>query len=188
MGIEDKIDIDILKVVSRAIAESNNLVVMSNHLTQLLVGALGIKGSAIFVLNPETKELEALASFGLSIDYMNKGPVLADKSIGSVLSKEPVVIKDVANTERLQYPENAKKEGIGAIASIPIMLYGELIGALRLYHYEAWDISEQDIDSLLLLGEIIGLAMIYTRSLNVIQSIKGAIDEIHPIWLKTNSG
>ncbi len=68
MGIEDKIDIDILKVVSRAIAESNNLVVMSNHLTQLLVGTLGIKGCAIFVLNPETKELEALASFGLSID------------------------------------------------------------------------------------------------------------------------
>ena len=184
MGIEDKIDIDILKVVSRAIAESNNLVVMSNHLTQLLVGTLGIKGCAIFVLNPETKELEALASFGLSIDYMTKGPILPDKSIGSVLSKEPVIIRDILNADRLQYPEDAQKEGIGAIASIPIMLYGQPVGELRLYHHEPWDISERDLDSLLLLSEIVGLAMVYTRNLNVLQSIKGAMDDVHPIWLK----
>ena len=184
MGIEDKIDIDIFKLVTRAISESNNLVIMANHLTQLLVVTLGIKGCSIFVLNPEPKELEALASFGLSIDYMTKGPILPDKSIGSVLSKEPVIIRDVINTDRLQYPEDAKKEGIGAIASIPIMLYGEPVGALRLYHHETWDISERDLDSLLLLSEIIGLAMAYTRNLNVLQSIKGAIDDVHPIWLK----
>jgi len=184
MGIEDKIDIDIFKLVTRAISESNNIVIMANHLTQLLVGTLGIKGCSIFILNPELKELEALSSFGLSIDYMTKGPVAYDKSIGSALSKEPVIIRDITNDDRLQYPEDAKKEGIGAIASIPIMLYGELVGALRLYHREVWDISERDLDSLLLLSEIIGLAMVYTRNLNVLQSIKGAIDDVHPIWLR----
>jgi len=184
MGIEDKIDIDIFKLVTRAISESNNIVIMANHLTQLLVGTLGIKGCAIFILNPELKELEALASFGLSIDYMTKGPVLSDKSVGSALGKEPVIIRDVTNDDRLQYPEDAKKEGIGAIASIPIMLYGKPVGALRLYHHETWDISGRDLDSLLLLSEIIGLAMVYTRNLNVLQSIKGAIDDVHPIWLK----
>ena len=44
MSIEDKIDIDVIRVITRAIAESDNLVVMATHLTQLLVGALGIKG------------------------------------------------------------------------------------------------------------------------------------------------
>ena len=184
MGIEDKIDINIFKLVTRAISESNNIVIMANHLTQLLVGTLGIKGCAIFILNPELKELEALASFGLSIDYMTKGPVLSDKSVGSALGKEPVIIRDVTNDDRLQYPEDAKKEGIGAIASIPIMLYDKPVGALRLYHHETWDISGRDLDSLLLLSEIIGLAMVYTRNLNVLQSIKGAIDDVHPIWLK----
>ncbi len=184
MATKDKIDIDIFKLVTRAISESNNLIVMANHLAQLLVWSLGIKGCSIFALNPEPKELESLASFGLSIDYMTKGPLLLGKSIGGVLKKEPVVIRDVSNTDRLQYPDDAKKEGIGAIASIPIMLYGEPVGALRLYHSETWDISEKDLDSLLLLGEIVGLAMIYTRNLNVLQTIKGAIDDVHPIWLK----
>ncbi len=185
MGIENKIDIDIFKLVTRAISESNNIVIMANHLTQLLVGTLEIKGCSIFILNPESKELESLASFGLSIDYMTKGPVSYDKNIGSTLGKEPVIIRDVINDDRLQYPEDAKKEGIGAIASIPIMLYGELVGALRLYHHEVWDISERDLDSLLLLSEIIGLAMVYTRNLNVLQSIKGAIDDVHPVWLRS---
>ncbi|MDH4012008.1 MAG: GAF domain-containing protein, partial [Desulfobacterales bacterium] len=65
MVAEDRINMDIYKVVTRAIAASDNLEDMATQLTQLLVGALGIKGSTIFVLNPDTEELEALASFGL---------------------------------------------------------------------------------------------------------------------------
>ena len=78
MGSEDKINIDIFKAVTRAIAESDNLGIMTNHLTQLLVGALGIKACTLFALNLDTTELEVLASFGLSINYMNKGPVMAE--------------------------------------------------------------------------------------------------------------
>ncbi len=39
MSVEEKIDIEIFKVVFRAIAESDNLEIMANHLTQLLVAA-----------------------------------------------------------------------------------------------------------------------------------------------------
>jgi len=186
MVIEDKIDLDIFKVVNRAIAESNNLVVMTNYLSQLLVGALEIKGSVIFILNPESKELEALTSFGLSTKYMTKGPLSIDRSIGATLRKEPVIIQDINVTNRLQYPEEAKKEGIGAIVSIPIMFHHEAIGALRLYHHKAWDVSKRDIDSLMLLGENIGLAMTYMRVVQALSSVKEAINDVHSIWLSTN--
>jgi signal transduction protein with GAF and PtsI domain len=186
MGVEEKIYLDIFKLVTRAIAKSNNLVIMANHLTQLLVGALEIKGCSIFILNPESKEIEALASFGLSIQYMTKGPILANKSIGGIISKEPVVIADTNDTNRLQYPAEAKKEGIGAIVSIPIMSHAEPIGALRLYHHKKWDISEGDLDSLMIFGENIGLVMTYTRFLTALSSVKESIDDVHPIWLDTN--
>ena len=81
MSAEEKIDIDLFKVVFRAMAQSDNLEIMANHLTQLLVAALEIKGCTIFALNPESNELEDLASFGLSMSYLEKGPVLSDKSI-----------------------------------------------------------------------------------------------------------
>jgi GAF domain-containing protein len=175
---EDRINIDIFKVVSKAIAESDNLGIMTTHLTQLLVGALGIKACTIFALNPATTELEVLASFGLSINYMNKGPVLADKSVGCTLKGEPIVIQDVTTTDQLQYPKEAVEEGIGSMVSHPIMFYGDPIGVLRLYHSEPWDISKRDLESLQLLADNVGLAMMYTRLLNALQAIKDTIKEL----------
>jgi transcriptional regulator with GAF, ATPase, and Fis domain len=182
MGIEEKIDIDIFKAVTRAIAKLENLEMMTNHLTQLLVGALDIKGCTIFALNPENSELEVLASFGLSISYLNKGPLLSKKSIKATLKGEPIVIRDIHNTDRLQYPAETKKEEIGAIVALPIKLYDKVIGELRLYHHRAWEISGKDLDSLLLLSEIIGLAMTYTRLLYALKDVKDTVNSVHSIW------
>lgn len=183
MVAEDRINMDIFKVVTRAIAASDNLEDMATQLTQLMVGSLGIKGSTIFVLNPATEELEALASFGLSINYMNKGPILVKKSLDHQLRGEPVVIQDVIKSDRLQYPEDAQKEGINAIVSLPVKLHGKLIGVLRLYHYEQWNVSEQDLDSLMILTENIGLALMYTRLRQALKSVKETVNEVHPVWL-----
>ena len=161
---------------------------MTSHLTQLLVGTLEIKGCSIFALEPESGELELLSSFGLSIGYLNKGPVFSSKSIGYIKKGKPVIIRDLNSTDLLQYPQEAKEEGIGAIVSLPIKFYGKNIGALRLYHHEQWDISEQDIDSLLLLAENIGLAMMYTRLLNALKEVKNTVNEVHSIWFNAIGG
>jgi transcriptional regulator with GAF, ATPase, and Fis domain len=184
MQNEDRINIDIFKVVTRAIAESCNLEIMSKHLTQLLVGALEIKGASIFAANMETKELEVLASFGLSIRYMNKGPLFFNQSIQSVSKKKAVVIQDVKQTDLLQYPEDAIQEGIGAIVAVPVNFSGRVIGVLRLYHSKVWDISDRDLDSLFVLTEIIGLAMMYARMHNAISDVKEIVGDVHDAWIQ----
>ena len=171
MTQETKIGIEIFKAVTKSIAHSDDLEVMSNHMAQLLVAALDIKGCAIFVLNPIDQELEILASFGLSIKYLTKGPLSAPKSIRQTFKGKPVIIPDIARDNQLQYPQEAQKEGIAAIISLPILFLGEVIGVLRLYHFEKWDISDQDLDSLNLLADNIGLAMTYTRYRNAIHGV-----------------
>lgn len=178
MGAEERIDIDVFKVVARAIGESANLEIMANHLTQLLVGALDIKGCTLFIHNPDTGELEALASFGLSMKYLHKGPLVFDKSIGCIKDEKSIVIGDTEKSDRLQYPQAAVEEGIRAIISVPIIFYEETVGALRLYHHECWEISEKDLDTLHLLAENVGLAMMYTRLLNAVQVIQEAIQDL----------
>ncbi len=182
MQNEDRINIDIFKVVTRAIAESCNLEIMTKHLTQLLVGAMEIKGASIFAANLETKELEVLGSFGLSIRYLNKGPVLLNRSIQSVDKRKAVVIRDVKKSELLQYPEDAIQEGIGAIVAVPVNFSGRIIGGLRLYHDTVWDISDRDLDSLFVLTEIIGLAMMYARMHNAISDVKQIVGDVHEAW------
>ncbi len=176
MSAENKIDIDVFKVVTRAIAESTEPGIMASHLSQLLVGALDIRGCTVFVLNPETKELEVLASAGLSEEFLSKGPVVFDKSIGCIEDENSITIGDISNSDRLQYPKETLAEGIKAIVSVPIVFSGDTQGALRLYHYDVWHISDRDLDSLLLLAENIGLGMAYTKLSNMMQAIKETME------------
>ena len=171
MSDKVRINIDMFKTVSKAISQSDNLDTMASHLAQLIVTTLGMKGCAIFVLDPEIKELELLASFGLTTKYLTKGSVRADMRFAANLEGKPFLVPDVSKDKNIQYPEEAKKEGIGAILSVPIVFLNEVLGVLRLYHYKAANISEQDLDSLCLLAENIGLAMTYTRLRNAIHSI-----------------
>ncbi|MFC1884618.1 GAF domain-containing protein [Thermodesulfobacteriota bacterium] len=175
MNSEQRITINIFKTVTKAIAESDDLDIMTNHLSQLLVTALDIKACAIYVLDLETKELEMLASFGLSPKYVSKGPLLASKSISANLNGKAVIVPDVTKGNNIQYPDAVKDEGIAAIIAIPIMVSGGVLGALRLYHKEIWNISDQDLDSLHLLAEIIGLAMTYTSLMRAIYTINDVI-------------
>lgn len=184
MDMEEKLDIDLFKVVTRAIAQSDNLDLMTDHLSQLLVAALEIKGCSIFALNHETEELEILGSFGLSVNYVNKGPVLTAKSIARTVKGEPIVVSDITRSDLLQYPQEAIAEGVRAIISLPIKLHDKVIGALRLYHHTVWNLSVSDLDSLMLLAEIIGLALMYTRLRFALRSVKESVNDIHTIWLE----
>jgi len=180
---ENRINVEVVGLVSETITESENLDMMANRVTQLLVGALGIKGATIFVVNPTTESLEIVAGAGLSHDYINKGPILVDKSIALASNREPVMISDVSKSEKLQYPEKARAEGIAAIVSFPINIRGKLIGALRLYHSEPWRISDSDITHLQMLIPNLGMALKYFRLVTAVETVKDVVNEIHPIWL-----
>ena len=172
MTSANRINIDIFKSVTRAIAHSEDLDIMANHLAQLLTASLDIKGCAFFVLNGVTEELEILASFGLSAKYLTKGPLNMPKSINETFQGTPVVIANIEKASKtLQYPEEARKEGIAAIISLPIVHLGDVVGVLRLYHFEPWQVSDQDLESLQVLCGVIGLAMIYTRFHNAVHAM-----------------
>jgi GAF domain-containing protein len=179
----NKISLEIYQLIVQTITSSNHLDEMADKLTQFLVGALGIKGAAMFILDPVREELELLASTGLSIDYVNKGPILVDKSIKIGSNREPVIIRDTASSDRLQYPEKARQEGVKAIVSYPIVVRNNLIGSLRLYHSEPWHISDDDIRFVEVLARTTGLALLCFRLTNVVTNVKETVEDVHSIWL-----
>lgn len=97
------------------------------------IQVLNIKACSLRLLNPKTKQLVLTCSRGLSTEYLNKGPVNTDRSIASTMAGEVVWIQDAATDPSLQYPENARKEGIASMLSVPVLLQDKVIGVLRLY-------------------------------------------------------
>lgn len=130
--------------------------------------ALQAKGCALFLINRKTSELELVTSYGLSDEYLNKGPVSALHSIAQSLNEGPVAIFDVMDDPRIQYPQAARKEGIASLLSVPVMTAGSVMGAMRVYTSEPWEFTLEDVNFVQALAQIAGMALSmakYTRGL-----------------------
>ncbi len=124
---------------------------------------LEAKGCTVFLINRKSNELEVAASYGLTDEYINKGPVSALSSIAQSLEDGPVAIYDVTDDPRIQYPEEAKKEGIFSILSVPIVAGGDIIGALRVYTFEPWEFTLEDVNFVQAMAYMTGMAIDMAR-------------------------
>ena len=101
--------------ITNAISHSKKPEEVALMTVESITSALKVKGCTLFLVNRKTHELKVTASYGLSNEYLTKGPLSALESISESLEEGPVAIDDVSEDPRIQYPEAAKKEGIASI-------------------------------------------------------------------------
>lgn len=157
------INYETLLKVTKVISHSRNPEEVVLITVESIKTALDVKGCSVFLINRKTDELEVAASYGLSDEYINKGPVSALRSIALSLEEGPVAIYDVSDDPRIQYPDAAKKEGITSILSVPIVVAGRLIGALRIYTSEHWEFTLEDVNFVQAMAQIAGMAIEMAR-------------------------
>jgi len=153
------INYETLLKVTKAISHSKDPEEVVLLTVESIKTALDIKGCTIFLFNRKTEELDVAASFGLSDEYINKGPVSALKSIARSLEEGPVAIYDVGDDPRIQYPDAAKKEGITSILSVPMIAGGNVIGALRIYTSAPWEFTLEDVNFVQAMAQMAGMAI-----------------------------
>ena len=150
---------EILIRITKAISHSRDPEEVVLTAVEGIKSGLDVKGCALFLVNRKTDELEVAASYGLSEQYLNKGPLSALKSIAASLHDGPVAIYDVGDDPRIQYPDEAKKEGISSILSVPVITAGRVLGVLRVYTAEPWEFTLEDVNFLQALAQIAGMAI-----------------------------
>jgi GAF domain-containing protein len=122
--------------------------------------ALKVKGCALFLFDEKSNELKLAGYYGLSKEYIDKGPISALESIASSLQdRQPVAIYDVADDPRIQYPNAALKEGIASILSSPIIIGDQLVGCLRVYTAEPWEFTLDDVNFVQAVAQVVGMAL-----------------------------
>ena len=178
-----KIDLETFKIIIDTVFDAKTPEALGSQVTRLITAGMEIKGCALFIVNPAREELEILATEGLSAGYRKKGPIIVDKSIRLAPNREPVIIENTLTSKKLQYQDKAIKEGIGAIVSLPVQSDGRLIGALRLYHFDTWAVSDEDLAYLQVLAKTLAMALKYFRLSAAVNATKEIMDEIHPVWL-----
>ncbi len=131
--------------------------------------AMGSKGCSLMLLSPDRKVLLHTVAYGLSDWYVKKGPVLADKSISEALEGKPVAVLEATKDERIQYREQAKKEGIASILSVPMMLREETIGVIRVYTAEPYHFT---MDDMYFVGAVANLGAIALENARLYEAIQ----------------
>ncbi len=149
--------------VTKAISHSKDPEEVALMTVESIKTALDTKGCSLFLINRKNNELELATSYGLSDEYVNKGPLSALRSIAQSLEEGPVAIYDVMDDPRIQYPNEAQKEGIASLLSVPIVIGGHLIGAMRVYTSEPWEFTLEDVNFVQSLAQVAGMAINMAR-------------------------
>ncbi|OGP62394.1 MAG: hypothetical protein A2170_01365 [Deltaproteobacteria bacterium RBG_13_53_10] len=145
--------------ITKAISSSIDLETVLHLIVKSICEITDSKGCTLMLLDEKGDRLEAKSFYGLSEQYVRKGPLAADRSIADTLKGEPVIIEDATSDPRVQYPDEARQEGIASIVSVPIILRGRSIGVLRLYTAVHCQFTEDDIHFLSAVAMQSGLAI-----------------------------
>ena len=140
-----------------------------NSIVESVAKATGAKACSLMLLTPEKEVLLHTVAYGLSDWYLRKGPVTVGKVISDVLEGRPVAVLDATTDERVLYREQAKKEGIASILSVPIRLRGEVIGVLRVYTAKPYRFTKDDINFVETIANLAAVALENLRAYDIIQ-------------------
>lgn len=108
---------------------------------------LKVKGASVLIRQKDSPFFELASSCGLSEEYIKKGSLDATRSISEVESNGQCFLVNQDNFETcLQYPEEARIEGVTTILSMPLTVRGAITGCLRVYSSDERKYEDKEMD------------------------------------------
>lgn len=177
----------LFKDLCKKINSSLEISEVLKSISKTTVKILAVKGCTIYLLDEVNKTLKISSSYGLSDTYINKGAVDSEKSIVETLGGKWVLVPDATNDHRIQYPEDAKKEGIASILSVPMSVKDKIIGVLRIYTSEQRGFSDVEAEFITGLAEIGSIGIENARMYSLLKSDhEKLMKEVHQ-WFEFGS-
>lgn len=183
---DEKIALRSFQDISKLLSSTMELPEILNYMLKEITKTLGLKGGTIRLVNPKTQTLLWAASIGVSQKYIDKGPVDVDKSVSEAMTGTPVLVLDATDDPRMQYPKEAKEEGIASMLTIPMKAKGgKVIGVMRLVTAERREYTMDEVDFACAVGELgaqtITNARMFEELTKELKYFKGMV-EVAKFW------
>jgi two-component system NtrC family sensor kinase len=146
--------------ISKSVHSSTRVEEVLHLAVRKTAEALNARGSILRILNLKAAELELNAAYGLSDRYLSKGHVSSTKVIQEFCEENrAIIIKDVETDPRVQYPREAKEEGIIMMVDLPLFMGQNVVGILRIFFDEKRDFADEELDFAVAIAEQCALAI-----------------------------
>lgn len=151
------------------------------EILQLIVAAtaktMSFKITTLMLVDEDKQELVIKATQSKSKEYTKKPNLKIGESIaGRAISEQrTITVEDVRRAPQYQFPDIAKKEGLCAMAAVPLAVKGKIIGVLNCYTDRPHRFTEEEISFLTALGNHAAIAIEHAKLM-----VKSAIiQEMH---------
>jgi signal transduction histidine kinase len=120
---------------ARAVSSTLDFQQVLDRLVQDTAKAMGVRACSIRLFDETGARLRVVAVYGLSEAYLNKGDLEVERNplAREALSGKIIIVGDVHNEPRLQFPAEAIAEGIRSMLTVPLPGKEGPLGLIRAY-------------------------------------------------------
>jgi len=153
--------IEALSKVANLITSGMYLEELLRLIVQVTAEIMNSKISSLMLLDPNTKELVVRATQSISEAYNKKPNIKLGDGIAGIVAKDnkPIYVLDVKKDSRYLNQDIARKEGLCALASVPLAVKGRVIGVLNCYTSKKHKFSKHEQDLLTALANQAAIAI-----------------------------
>ena len=163
--------IQILYDVNKTVGSTINLEEVLGLISQTAAEAMQVRACTMRLLDESGRIVETVAAYGLSEQFLAKGPIDVHKSLhtSQALSGQPAIVADTSRDHRLQYPAEARAEGINSMLCVPLLIRGKAEGVICVYGAEVDHFSESDAEFLSALANEGATAIVNARAYQALE-------------------
>ena len=167
-----------LASVSRTINSTLDLDDALRVITREACVLMRAKMCSLMLLDESREWLELRANYGAGEAYISKPRLSAAESLLGVVvrRKKPLQVENVQVSSRYQNVEVARREGLVALLSVPLLFAGQAIGTLSVYTGQPYSFSNEEIRILSALAELSAIAIekarLYERIVDVEEQLR----------------
>ena len=153
-----------------------------------LPGLLDADACTIRLLDESTRSFVLGAAHGVSMEYLTRETIDTEQTLEMVQAGYPVYTDQVDEEALLPFYDAARREGIKAVLSLPILFQEQVIGIMRLLSKSATrNFSSEEISCAMALAMQTGIAIAHGRMFKEQQVQLGFLRELQVFSRLVNS-
>ena len=154
-----------LSEVSQAITSNMYLDELLHLFVTMTARTMGYKICTVMLIDQEKGELVIKATQSENSEYTKKPNLKIGESVSgrAAAERQIITIPDVQQAPEYRFPDIAQQAGVRSIASIPLMIKGEVLGVLNCYTEKVHSFSREEMMILQALGTQAALAIDHAK-------------------------
>jgi signal transduction histidine kinase len=159
--------------VTKTVSSTLDLNEVLDLVAQSAAEAMQVRACSIMLVGRTGTRIDTVASFGLSDQYLNAGPIDLDQThyVSETLAMgQPTIVGDTSKDDRLLYPEATRAERIASILCVPLLIRNRAEGVICVYSDQPGHFIERDAEFLAALAGAGATAVENARSYEALQT------------------